>query len=84
MVGLLTVGSKAEPNEQALLPGDSGKQQLVEIKQQGEERGLAAFFAENKTGVTRALGPNGLPPFPVNLNRSAKYPKCEEQSYPSR
>ncbi|WEW57946.1 U3 snoRNP protein [Emydomyces testavorans] len=83
VVGLLMVGSKAEPNEPALLPGDAGKQQLVEIKQEGEERGLAAFYAEKERGVARVLGPNGLPPFPANLNRAAKYPKSEEQSYPS-
>ncbi|KMU92485.1 NADH:ubiquinone oxidoreductase 21.3kD subunit 21.3a [Coccidioides immitis H538.4] len=83
VVGLLTVGSKAEPNEQALLSGDAGKQQLVQIKQEGESRGLAAFYAEKGNGA-RVLGPNGLPPLPANLNRAAKYPKSEEQSYPSR
>ncbi|EEP76071.1 conserved hypothetical protein [Uncinocarpus reesii 1704] len=84
VVGLLAVGSKAEPNEQALLPGDAGKQQLVEIKQEGEERGLAAFFSEKGNSPARVLGPNGLPPFPANLNRSARYPKGEEQAYPSK
>ncbi|KAI1957759.1 hypothetical protein LOZ58_005509 [Ophidiomyces ophidiicola] len=83
VVGLLSVGSKAEPNEQALLPGDAGAQQLVELKKEGEERGLSAFFARKQGGVSRVLGPNGLPPLPANLNRNAKYPKSDEQSYPS-
>ncbi|KAI1944519.1 hypothetical protein LOY97_005188 [Ophidiomyces ophidiicola] len=83
VVGLLSVGSKAEPNEQALLPGDAGAQQLVELKKEGEERGLSAFLASKQGGVSRVLGPNGLPPLPANLNRNAKYPKSDEQSYPS-
>jgi hypothetical protein len=84
VVGLLTVGSKAAPKEEVLKLGDAGNQQLVEIKETAEERGLAAFFQDNGKDAKAILGPDGLPPSPPNLNPSAAYTMETEQSYESR
>jgi hypothetical protein len=84
VVGLLTVGSKAAPKEEVLKLGDAGNQQLVEIKETAEERGLAAFFQDNGKDAKAILGPDGLPPSPPNLNPSAAYTmvSCQNPSLP--
>lgn len=82
VIGLLTVGSKAAPKEEVLRIGEEGTKQLAEVKQDGEERGLAVFFEENKGSLATAF--NGLPPKPVNLS-STRYSLLdeEEQAYPT-
>ena len=69
VVGLLTVGSKAEPKDDVLQIGDAGTRQLVQVKQDGEEKGLAALFEKDKKSVAGIFGPDGLPPFPSGLSR---------------
>ncbi|KAL9604080.1 MAG: hypothetical protein Q9179_001969 [Wetmoreana sp. 5 TL-2023] len=69
VVGLLSVGSKASPKEDVLQIGDAGTKQLVQVRQEGEERGLSVFFEREKTGVAGILGPNGMPPFPTGASR---------------
>ncbi|EEH22508.2 hypothetical protein PABG_04719 [Paracoccidioides brasiliensis Pb03] len=81
VVGLLTVGSEAAPKSDVLEIGDAGAQQLVEVKQKGEEHGLAAFFEKEKK-VEGLLGPQGLPPMPANLNPVSRYEMAPAQSYP--
>ncbi|KAI9712532.1 MAG: hypothetical protein M1812_006841 [Candelaria pacifica] len=68
VVGLLTVGSKTSPKEDVLLVGDAGTKQLVQVKQDGEQKGLAALFAKDQKSVASVLGPNGLPPLPTGLS----------------
>ncbi|KAE8145590.1 hypothetical protein BDV25DRAFT_66806 [Aspergillus avenaceus] len=83
-VGLLTVGSRAAPKEGVLQIGKAGEQQLVSVKQQGEERGLAGFFENEKRGTQGVLNANGLPPKPCNLNPStSKYQLDHEHGYPN-
>ncbi len=76
------MGSAANPS-QKLLAGIEGSKQLVAVKQEGEEKGLAAFFEEQKA-VGSVLGEDGMPPFPVPRGR-AEYGKVYqlegEQSY---
>lgn len=64
VVGLLSLGSAAKPREDVLQIGDAGAKQLVQVKQEGEEKGLAALFEKDKKSVTSIFGPGGLPPFP--------------------
>ncbi|KAI4245072.1 MAG: hypothetical protein L6R40_002671 [Gallowayella cf. fulva] len=71
VVGLLTVGSKAKPKDDVLRIGDAGAKQLIEVQQEGEEKGLAALFKEEKTSVSSILGPNGMPPFPTGGSRTS-------------
>lgn len=71
VVGLLTVGSKASPKDDVLQVGDAGAKQLVQVKQQGEEKGLAALFEKDKKTVTSIFGPDGLPPFPTGMGRTS-------------
>ncbi|RAL16562.1 putative NADH-ubiquinone oxidoreductase 21 kDa subunit [Aspergillus homomorphus CBS 101889] len=81
-VGLLSVGSQAAPKE-VLKLGEAGEKQLVSIKEEGEERGLAGLFKKDKAGVKGVLGANGLPPLPCSLNSSAsKYQLGHEHGYP--
>ncbi|KAI9874533.1 MAG: hypothetical protein M1830_009643 [Pleopsidium flavum] len=68
VVGLLSVGSKASPKEDVLQIGEAGAKQLVQVKQEGEEKGLAALFEKDKKSVASVLGPNGLPPLPTGLS----------------
>lgn len=82
VVGLLTVGSRAAPKDDVLQIGEAGAKQLVEVKSQGEERGLAALFEQNKNGVQGVLNADGLPPRPCSLNNSTKYELNSEQAYP--
>lgn len=82
-VGLLTVGSQAAPKDDVLQIGEAGQKQLVSVKQEGDERGLAALFEKEKQGVKGVLASNGMPPTPCNLNKSAaKYEIDHEQGYP--
>ncbi|KAL9030911.1 MAG: hypothetical protein Q9196_001019 [Gyalolechia fulgens] len=69
VVGLLSVGSKAKPKEDVLQLGAAGTKQLVQLRKEGEERGLAALFEKDKTGVASILGANGIPPFPTGASR---------------
>lgn len=69
VVGLLSVGSAAKPRDDVLQIGDAGAKQLVQVKQEGEERGLAALFEKDKKSVSSIFGPDGLPPFPSGASR---------------
>lgn len=88
-VGLLTVGSQAAPKEDILQIGEAGAKQIVSIKEEGQERGLAGFFEKNKAGVVGVLGANGLPPSPTNLNTVPKESRSQyelgtEHGYPEK
>ena len=69
IVGLLSVGSRANPREDILQIGDAGTKQLVQVKQDGEERGLSAYFEKDRKAVASIFGPDGLPPFPSGMSR---------------
>ena len=69
VVGLLSVGSKANPKEDVLRIGDSGAKQLVEVKKEGEEKGLSAYFEKEKDAAASIIGSKGLPPFPSGMSR---------------
>lgn len=69
VVGLLSVGSKANPKDDVLQIGDAGEKQLVQVNQEGEEKGLAALFEKNKESTASIFGRDGLPPFPSGMNR---------------
>lgn len=84
VAGLLTVGSKADPKEDVLKIGEAGNQQLVEVQQSGEERGLAAFFDENREASKSVLTSEGLPPTPPSLNPNGKYEISTDHGYPSK
>jgi hypothetical protein len=86
-VSLLTVGSQAAPKDDVLQLGEAGAAQIVAVKAEGEERGLAGYFEKNKTGIASVLGANGLPPSPTNINTVAKesqstYQLGTENGYP--
>ncbi|KAL9607660.1 MAG: hypothetical protein Q9167_007448 [Letrouitia subvulpina] len=70
VVGLLSVGSKADPKEDVLQIGDEGAKQLVEVKQEGE-KGLARYLEKENQSLSNVLGANGMPPFPVGANRAS-------------
>lgn len=89
VVGLLSVGSKATPKETVLQLGDAGAKQLVQMKREGEQKGLAAFFEKDKNVTAGIFGPDGLPPFPSGMSRASpvggrKYviDSNREQGYP--
>lgn len=63
-VGLLTVGSAAEPSPK-LLVGEEGTKQLVAVKEEGA-KGLSAFFGGGGPGKA-VLGADGMPPMPVSF-----------------
>ena len=71
VVGLLAVGSKANPKENGLQIGDAGSKQLMQLKQQAEQSGLAAFFEKEKNFSASIFGPDGLPPFPSGMSRAS-------------
>lgn len=85
VVGLLTVGSASEPGATPLLAGAAGASQLVAVRQEGEEKGLAALFEREKEAGGRVLGQGGMPPFPPSQRRRArdgwKFELEREQSY---
>lgn len=83
VVGLLTVGSAAQPKDEVLKLGDAGSKQLVEVKEEGE-KGLSAYFEKNSTGLKAVLGPDGLPPLPPSRHATGKRYEMisdEEQTY---
>jgi len=69
VVGLLSVGSAEKPKEDVLQIGDAGAKQLMAVKQEGEQKGLAALFEKDKKSVSNIFGPNGLPPFPTGSSQ---------------
>lgn len=71
VVGLLSVGSAEKSKEDVLRIGDAGAKQLVETKQEGEQRGLAALFEKDKKSISGVFGLNGLPPFPTGGSPSS-------------
>ena len=71
VVGLLSVGSKSNPKDDVLQIGDEGIKQLGQVKQDGEEKGLATFFENGKKSTVSIFGPNGLPPFPSGMSRTS-------------
>jgi hypothetical protein len=71
------------------LIGDAGAKQLVEVKQQGSEKGLAAFFENEKSKGLGVLGANGLPPLPSGQllstsNGLKEYTIDKENGYPDK
>jgi len=85
VVGLLTVGSAANPSPK-LLAGEEGSRQLVAVKQEGE-RGLSAYFEHEKGAAV--LDANGLPPMPVTVGivKEKKYEESQTsygEGYPCR
>jgi hypothetical protein len=82
VVALLSVGSQAAPKDDVLKLGDAGKNQLVEVKKAGEEKGLAAFFQEQKNSGLAVLTAEGLPPSPPSLhNIATRRYELSDQSY---
>ena len=79
VVGLLTVGSAADPSPKLLI-GEEGTKQLVTVKEEGE-KGLATYFEKEKGAAV--LGANGLPPNPVAYKNpdATKYNLLKEQAY---
>ncbi len=76
------MGSAANPSPK-LLAGAEGSKQLVAVKMDGEEKGLATFFEEQKA-VGSVLGEDGMPPFPPArgvTQYGKRYELKEEQSY---
>ena len=71
VVGLLTVGSRAQPKEDVLQIGDAGAKQLIHVKQEGEEKGLPALFERDNKSMTGIFGADGLPPFPSGMSRTS-------------
>lgn len=89
VVGLLSVGSKADPKDDTLLIGDAGSKQLIQVREDGEQKGLAAFFEGKKNITASIFGPDGLPPLPSGMSRASlvggrKYvmDADREQGYP--
>lgn len=86
-MGLLTVGSQAKPKDDVLQIGDAGAKQLVALKEEGKQTGLAAYFQKSgEKDLSAVLGPSGLPPMPANLAQGSqspgkKYELMQEQSY---
>ena len=71
VVGLLSVGSKSSPKEGSLQIGDAGIKQLVQVKREGEDKGLAAYFMKEKNSAASIFGAGGLPPFPSGMGRTS-------------
>jgi hypothetical protein len=82
VAGLLTVGNQTAPKDDVLQIGESGTKQLVELKEQGEEHGLASKFQESQGSVESVLGSDGLPPLPCNLGSGSGYKLSSGQGYP--
>ena len=86
VVGLLTVGSAANPKEDVLRIGEEGSKQLVAIHSEGEEKGLSRAFEEKKDLAAGVLREGGMPPLPVRLGQNAaqakEYNLNDDQSYP--
>ncbi len=86
MVGLLSVGSKVSPKGELI--GEQGVKELVAIKQQGEEMGLARLFEKDSILGKGVLDENGLPPFPSGITPGVKggrrYELTEGEGYPEK
>ncbi|KAK4610603.1 NADH-ubiquinone oxidoreductase [Fulvia fulva] len=87
VVGLLTVGSAAQPKDDVLKLGEAGSKQLAEVKEAGS-RGLSTYFQSQKDKGLSAwkavAGPDGLPPTPSSMHLQGKAYKLtepEEQTY---
>jgi len=80
VVGLLSMGSEANPSPK-LLRGEEGSKQLIAVKDEGD-KGLSAYFEKEKA-VGLVLGADGLPPMPVAFGYDQERRKYEvtEQSY---
>lgn len=71
IVGLLSIGSKAKSSSNVLRIGDAGATQLVQVKKEGENKGLSALFIKDKKIMANIFGPNKLPPFPSGMSRGS-------------
>ncbi|KAF7846004.1 hypothetical protein BT93_L5616 [Corymbia citriodora subsp. variegata] len=80
-VGLLTMGSAANPSPK-LLRGEEGGKQLVAVKADGE-RGLAVFFEKEADLSKAVLDENGMPPMPVAFRdpKVVQYDLTSEQGF---
>ena len=84
-VGLLTLGSAANPSPK-LLAGEEGAKQLVAVKEEGH-KGLSVLFESDKGLGAKVLAENGgLPPMPVQTRSrgtigAEKYELNGTQSY---
>lgn len=85
VVALLSVGSKANPKDDVLKLGEEGNKQLVEVKQEGESKGLASYFEKEKGVWKGVLKEDGLPPLPSGLSTTPmgerSYELVKDQSY---
>jgi hypothetical protein len=83
IVALLSVGSKANPKDEALQIGDAGKKQLIALKEEGDSKGLATLLSQEKDLGKTVLGKGGLPPNPVAFERKdvKQYTLLKEQTY---
>ena len=82
VVGLLSVGSAADPSQKVLV-GEEGSKQLVTLRQEGEEKGLASYFAQQQS-TGSVLNKDGMPPLPPSLGsaqRGRNIQLSAEQSY---
>ncbi|KAI9892162.1 MAG: hypothetical protein M1814_001620 [Vezdaea aestivalis] len=75
VVGLLAVGTKITPKQELI--GESGAKQLVQVKQDGEEKGLAAQLKKDNGSMDDILGPDGLPPLPSSISNTPGVPQYE-------
>lgn len=84
MVGLLSVGSKADPVEGRLGRGEEGERGLVAVRVEGERSGVSGLFERERGLVGRVLGEGGLPPMPVEGGRGKRYVRGEvgEEGFP--
>ena len=85
VVGLLSVGSKAAPTKE--LVGEAGSKELVKVREEGEEKGLAALFERDGKSVRGVLGKDGLPPLPGSLSprpEGKNYVIDTENGYPEK
>ncbi|MCJ1246064.1 hypothetical protein MMC30_003268 [Trapelia coarctata] len=82
VVGLLSVGSVAKPKE--LASGEAGMKQLVEVRKEGEQMGVAGFLAREKGAVRGLLGEGGMPVWPAAVGREKAYVMGQdrEEGYP--
>lgn len=84
-MALLSVGSKAAPKDDVLKLGEEGSKQLVQVKQEGDSTGLAAYFEKEKGVWKGVLKEGGLPPLPSGHNTTPsgvkQYVLLEEQPY---
>lgn len=82
VVALLTVGSKANPKDDVLQLGAAGSKQLVALKEEGKETGLATYFQKDQQNMAAVLGPGGMPPMAPSMSSQGKrYDLLKDQSY---